>query len=75
MYYKNTHMLECNVVSNQSNFMQSAKNFRRFTIYGALMGPKDTLSLYIFEILKTLLHTNGTFSKNLKAIGKELLDF
>ena len=68
MYCKNTHALECNFVLN---FKKSAKNFRRFKILG---DPRDTLCLPFFNIIKTLLHKNGTFFKNLKAISKELLD-
>ena len=64
MHYKNTHILEYNVVSD---FKQSAKNFWRFKVLGA----RGTLSVCIlFNVIKTLLHMNGTFFKNLKAIGK-----
>ena len=63
--------LECNIVSN---FKQSVKKFQKFNILGAPRSPRDTLFLF-FNIIKTLLHTNGTFFKKLKAISKELLDF
>ena len=71
MYSKNTRVLDCNVVSN---FKQSAENFRRFKILGVPKGPMETFCVF-FNIIKILLHTNGTFSKNLKAICNELLDF
>ena len=45
IYYKNTLVLECNIVSC---FKQTVKNFRRFKILGALKGLRNTFCLYIF---------------------------
>ena len=72
MYSKNIRVLECNVAPN---FKQSMENFRRFKILGTPRA-RGTLSVSIyFNIKKTLMHNNGTFSKKLKKIDKELLDF
>ena len=72
MYYKSTHVLECNVVSN---FKHLAKNFRRFKILGAPGGPEGHSFCIFFNIIKRLLYLNGNLSQNLKAIDKDLLDF
>ena len=85
MYYKNTHVLECNFVSN---IKQLAENFRRFKIFRWPKGPRELSVSIFFIIIKTngsfqwntntntnFQHANETFSKNLKAISKELLDF
>ena len=49
MYYKNTRVLEYNVLSN---FKHLAKNFRRFEILGGPWGLMDTLNLSFFLLLK-----------------------
>ena len=59
----------CQTLSNR------VRTFEDLRFWGP---PRVRGSFYVsifFNIIKTLLHTNGTFSKNLKAIGKEFLDF
>ena len=54
---------------------KSLKKILWFQVLGDRWGPRDTLCLSIFIIMKTLLYSKGTLYQNLKAIGKELLDF
>ena len=64
MYSKNTRVFECNDVPN---FKQSAKNFRRFKIFGAPKGLRDTFCLYIFLNCKNTTAYQWNFLQKFKS--------